>query len=128
MRLMAMLVKANAGVPVDTFVIGEFDDCRLGLEAYADLLAKTHGVRLPRQISGYTTWYPERFGYSDRTKYPNGCGAGDEASTKAFADEVKRLGLDNYGFTFFQIDDQWQCGREYDGPARDFSRTNPKGP
>ena len=123
-----MTVRAGSAVPPDTFVVGAFDDCRLGLEAYADLLAKTHAVRLPRQIAGYTTWYPDRFGYSDRSKYPQGCGAGDEASTKAFADEVKRLGLDKYGFTFFQCDDQWQCSKELEGPARDFSRTNPDGP
>jgi len=123
-----MLVRPGTVVPSDTLAIGWFDDCRLGLEAYADLLAKTHGVRLPPQIAGYTTWYPDRFGYSDRSKYPQGCGAGDEASTKTFADEVKRIGLDKYGFRFFQCDDQWQCGREYDGPARDFSRVNPQGP
>ena len=123
-----MLVKAGEKVLPDTLVVGWFDDCRLGLEAYADLLAKRHGVKLPRQIAGYTTWYPDRFGYSDRSTYPRGCGAGDEASTKAFADEARRLGLDKYGFKFFQIDDQWQCGREYDGPARDFAHVNPKGP
>ena len=123
-----MLVKAGERVAPDTLVVGWFDDCRFGLEAYADLLAKRHGVKLPRQIAGYTTWYPDRFGYSDRSKYPRGCGAGDEESTKAFADEVKRLGLDRYGFRFFQCDDQWQCGEELEGPARDFSRTNPKGP
>ena len=123
-----MLVKAGERVAPDTLVVGWFDDCRLGLEAYADLLAKRHTVKLPPQISGYTTWYPDRFGYSDRSKYPRGCGAGDEASTKAFADEVKRLGLDRFGFRFFQCDDQWQCGKEYDGPARDFARVNPNGP
>ena len=123
-----MLVKAGEKVDPDTLVVGWFDDCRLGLEDYADLLAKKHGVKLPRQIAGYTTWYPDRFGYSDRSKYPQGCGAGDEASTKAFADEVKRLGLDKYGFRFFQCDDQWQCGKEYDGPARDFEHVNPNGP
>lgn len=123
-----MLVKAGTKVAPDTLVVGWFDDCRLGLEAYADLLAKRHGVKLPRQISGYTTWYPDRFGYSDRSKYPRGCGAGDEESTKSFVDEVMRLGLDKYGFTFFQCDDQWQCGEELNGPARDFSRTNPQGP
>ena len=123
-----MLVKAGTKVAPDTLVVGRFDDCRLGLEAYADLLAKKHGVKLPRQIAGYTTWYPDRFGYSDRSRYPQGCGAGDEESTKAFADEVRRLGLDKYGFRFFQCDDQWQCGKEYDGPARDFEHVNPKGP
>ena len=123
-----MLVKAGTKIAPDTLVVGWFDDCRLGLEAYADLLAKRHGVKLPRQIAGYTTWYPDRFGYSDRSKYPRGCGAGDEESTKAFADEVRRLGLDKYGFGFFQCDDQWQCGDELEGPARDFSRTNPQGP
>ena len=123
-----MLVKAGTKIAPDTLVVGWFDDCRLGLEAYADLLAKRHGVKLPRQIAGYTTWYPDRFGYSDRSKYPRGCGAGDEESTKAFADEVRRLGLDKYGFGFFQCDDQWQCGEELEGPARDFTRVNPKGP
>ncbi len=123
-----MLVRGGQSVGVDTFVIGAFDDCRLGLEEYADAAARRAGTRLLPQIAGYTTWYPDRFGYSDRSKYPKGCGAGDEASTMAFADEIVRLNLTAYGFSFFQIDDQWQIGDELNGPARNFTATNPNGP
>ena len=123
-----MLVRAGVEVGTDTFAIGYFDDCRIGLEAYAETAAKLAKVALPPQISGYTTWYPDRFGYSDRSRYPEGCGAGDEESTKAFADEIKRLNLGAYGFTFFQMDDQWQSGKAYDGPARNFTVVNPNGP
>ena len=50
---------------------------------------------------------PKAMSYSDRSKYPQGCGAGDEASTKAFADEVKCLGLDKYGFTSVYDFEAW---------------------
>ena len=123
-----MLVREGAEVGTDTFAIGYFDDCRLGLEAYAETAARVAKVQLPPQIAGYTTWYPDRFGYSDRSRYPEGCGAGDEESTRAFADEVQRLNLGAYGFTFFQIDDQWQSGKATIGPARNFTVVNPNGP
>lgn len=56
-----MLVREGAEVGTDTFAIGYFDDCRLGLEAYAETAARVAKVQLPPQIAGYTTWYPDRY-------------------------------------------------------------------
>ena len=118
----------GTSVPVpDVFAIGHFDDCRLGLEAYADAAARYHGIRLPPNRSGYCTWCSDRYGYSDKSEFPNGAGAGTEASTLACAALAERT-LKPYGFDFFQFDDQWQDGRENNGPARNFLRVNPKGP
>ena len=118
-----MEVPANAGVRRDLFVHGFFEDCRLGLEAYADAIAAHYAIRLPKQISGYTTWYDDVHGYSHRE------GAGTAASAQAFADAVKRTNLKAYGLDFYQIDDFWQSGSDkINGPARDFFHVNPKGP
>lgn len=118
-----MEVPANAEVRKDLFVYGFFDDCRKGLEQYAELVAAHYGISLPRQIAGYTTWYDDVHGYSHRE------GAGTAASAKAFADAAVRRNLKAYGFDFYQIDDFWQSGRtDINGPARDFFHVNPKGP
>lgn len=111
----------------DTFVVGAFDDCRLGLEAYADAAAERFGIRLPPNRTGYCTWCSDRYGYSDRTVFARGCGAGSERSTREYAAAAERI-LKPYGFEFVQFDDQWQNGKELNGPARDFTRTDPQGP
>ena len=122
-----MLIEAGRPQTADTLVIGAFDDCRLGLEAYADAAAKRHRVRLPPNRTGYCTWCSDRHGYSDRSRFARGCGAGDEESTRQYADMAARL-LRPFGFGFIQFDDQWQDGKELDGPARDFAKCNPTGP
>ena len=106
----------------EVFLLGAFDDCRLGLEAYGDAVAAHYSIRLKPQIAGYTTWYDDRYGYS------KGFGAGTPASAREFADAVERLGLKEFGFTFFQIDDFWQAGALKNGPAKNFTRTAPDGP
>ena len=111
----------------DVFVVGRFDDCRLGLETYADVVARQHGIRLSPNRSGYCTWCSDRYGYSDRSEFPNGAGCGTEASTLKCAELAARL-LKPYGFDFIQFDDQWQRGAENNGPARDFSGTRTDGP
>ena len=118
------------GTPVfepDVFVVGRFDDCRLGLEAYADVAARQHGICLPPNRSGYCTWCSDRYGYSDRSEFPKGAGCGTEASTLKCAELASRL-LKPYGFDFIQFDDQWQKGTENNGPARDFSGPRTDGP
>jgi hypothetical protein len=118
-----MEAPADAAVHKDIFVYGFFEDCRKGLEQYADLIARHYRISLPRQISGYTTWYDDVHGYSRRE------GAGTAESAKEFADAVVRHNLGAYGFDFFQIDDFWQSGRtDINGPARDFFHCNPDGP
>ena len=109
---------------VDTLVLGAFDDCRLGLEAYADAVAARHAIVLPRQISGFCTWYCDKGGYGN----PKGYGACDETQTREFIDKVVSLGLGRWGFDYYQIDDKWQDGKERHGPAMLFSHTRPNGP
>ena len=113
------LVKAGAAIQPEKFVIGYFDDCRIGLESYADAVRVEHSIKLKPQIAGYCTWYAEE---------PYGWG-GDEKSTREFAALVKKLELKKWGFDFFQIDDFWQDGEtNLNGPAKNFTRVAPKGP
>ena len=100
----------------ETLLIGAFDDCRLGLERYADEVARAYQIKLNPQIAGYCTWYADCHGK-----------AGDEASTAAFAGmAVKKLVP--WGLDFFQIDSDWQAGVNTNMMCRDFRRVNPKGP
>ena len=113
------LVKAGDVATPETFAVGYFDDCRIGLEAYADAVRAFHDIKLKPQIAGYCTWYAEE---------PYGWG-GDEKSTREFAALVKKLELKKWGFDFFQIDDFWQDGEtKLNGPAKNFTRVAPKGP
>ena len=109
----------------DTFVVGAFDDCRLGLEAYADAVAARYGIRLMPQISGFCTWYSDVGGYTTN-KAAFAKGACSEGLTREFVDAAQ--GLAKWGFGYYQIDDRWQDGAERLGPAMVFSRVNPKGP
>ena len=112
------LVAAGSTLPEEVFVVGAFDDCRLGLEAFAAEIAREHAIRLKPQIAGYCTWYAEE---------PYGWG-GDEASTRQFVDLASKMGLGKWGFSFFQIDDFWQDGETSNGPAKTFTRVRPDGP
>lgn len=98
-------------VETETLALGYFDDARLGLEQWADAVAKVYHIRLRPKVSGYCTWY-------DVAPHH---GAGYEQGTAelaAFAGrEMKPFGLD-----FIQIDDGWQVG------GRDFSTHKPNGP
>lgn len=106
----------------EIFVLGAFADCRLGLEAYGDAVARHYGIRLKPQISGYTTWYDDRWGFS------NGFGAGTPGSAREFADAAERLKLVDFGLAFYQIDDFWQDGpADINGPAKNFTRVAPGG-
>ena len=101
---------------VETLVIGVFDDARLGQEQFADLMAKRYEIKLKPQVNGYCTWYADKHG-----------AAGDEKSIVELA-EFAAKELKPFGFSFVQIDDQWQDGGEYNGPHRGFDRVAPKGP
>jgi hypothetical protein len=101
---------------LETLAIGFFDDARLGLEAWADAVAKVYDIHLPPQPAGYCTWYSQ----------PHG-GASDEkhlAEQAAFA----ATNLAPFGFSVIQIDDHWQAGVSTNGPKRNFTTHNPKGP
>ena len=100
----------------EILVIGAFDDCRFGLEAYADQVAKQYSIHLLPQPSGYCTWYSNVHG-----------GAGTESGTREFMD-VAAEKLVPFGFNLFQIDDHWQMGNSTNGPRKNFTAHNPNGP
>jgi hypothetical protein len=121
-----MLVRSDRQVPYDTFVVGAFDDCRLGLEAYAAAVADRFAIRLKPNRTGYCTWCSDRYGAADKSVFPGGCGAGTEASMREYA-ALAAEKLSPWGFEFIQIDDNWQGGRINNGPAKDWSKTAPAG-
>lgn len=98
---------------LETFALGYFDDARFGLEAWAEVVAKIYGIRLPPQPVGYCTWYH--------------AGASNEKDLKRLA-EFAAKHLKPFGFSVIQIDDGWQNGVKRDGPRRNFSRHRPNGP
>lgn len=54
----------------ETFLIGYFDDARLGKEQFADAIAKRQNIELKPRAAVYCTWYSEKNG-----------GTGTESST-----------------------------------------------
>jgi hypothetical protein len=105
-----------ASAQLETLAIGVFDDARIGQERFADAMAKHYQIKLRPQAAGYCTWYSDAHG-----------GAGDEKSIVELAKFVAKE-LKPFGFSFVQIDDQWQDGGEYNGPRRGFDRVRPNGP
>jgi hypothetical protein len=100
------------------FYIGWFDDCRLGLEEYANHVVAHYAInaiKIKAPPAGYCTWYADQFG-----------GACNEKEiinlTNAAAEK-----LAPFGFNFVQIDDGWQDGVSNDGPRRNFLRVHPSG-
>lgn len=104
---------------LETLAIGYFDDTRLGLEQWADALAKVHNVHLKPQPTGYCTWYSQ----------PHG-GASDEKRIIELAEFTAKQ-LKPFGFSVVQIDDKWQAGWKRSSPSspkKDFRTHDPKGP
>lgn len=106
-------IAPDARETLETLAVGFFDDARLGLEAWADAVARVYDIHLPPIPVGYCTWYH--------------AGASDEkamAEQTAFAAEhLKKFGLD-----FLQIDDGWQEGKSPNGPRKNFTTYRQKGP
>jgi hypothetical protein len=99
---------------LETFAVGCFDDARLGLEAWADAVARVYAIKLPPQPVGYCTWY--HGGASSEQKLP-------EQATFAAKN------LKPFGFSFVQIDDGWQDGdSQKNGPRKNFTRHRAGGP
>lgn len=95
----------------ETLAIGAFDDVRLGLEAWADAVAKVYAIHLPPQMSGYST-----------NSVCDGHGiAGLENETAEVAKFAARE-LKPFGLQYLQMDDGWQLTK------RDFTSHNPTGP
>ena len=111
-----LMLPPHAETATEIFVVGAFDDARIGLERYADTVAKYYAIHLPRQLNGYCTWYSR----------PNG-GACDEVNILKLAETAKEK-LAPYGFDFIQIDDKWQQGVYQDGPRMVFSKFREDGP
>jgi hypothetical protein len=104
---------AGKSETLETFAVGYFDDARLGLERWADAVARVHAIKLPRQPVGYCTWY--HAGASTEKKL---------AEQTDFA--VKHL--KPFGFDFVQIDDGWQDGVKKNGPRKNFTTHRRNGP
>lgn len=96
---------------LETLLIGYFEDARIGEELYADALVKYNNIELREPSAVYCTWYDEKHG-----------GAGSEASTIELANYINN-NLKKFGLGVIQIDDQWQDGGIYNGPARGFDRS-----
>jgi hypothetical protein len=109
-------IKPGTPVPTETFALGWFADARLGLESYADAIARVYRVKLPAQPAGYCTWYAEKHG-----------GACDEKHLAQLAACAAKE-LKPFGFDFVQIDDQWQAGVSKNGPNRNFTTHREGGP
>lgn len=101
---------------LETLAVGYFEDARLGLEAWADAVAKAYDIHLPPQPVGYCTWYSQ----------PHG-GASDEKHL-AEESEFAATQLAPFGFSVIQIDDKWQGGVSTNGPKRNFTTHKPDGP
>ena len=101
---------------LETLAVGYFNDARLGLESWADQIAKVYDIHLPPQPVVFCTWYSQPYGGSSDAKHL--------AETAAFADK----NLKPFGFSVMQIDDHWQAGTKVDGPKRNFTTHDPSGP
>jgi hypothetical protein len=101
----------------ETFAVGYFDDVRVGLETWADQVARTYNIHLPSQPSGYCTWYSDNHG-----------GSSDEKSLAQLGDFIS-ANLKSYGMDFVQIDDGWQLGDSHgNGSNKNFTAFNTQGP
>ncbi len=100
----------------ETLAIGYFDDARLGLESWANAVAKTYAIKLPPSPTGYCTWYSDKHG-----------GASNESALAEISDFAAK-NLKPFGFDFVQIDDGWQLGdAKGNGPKKNFTQFNPAG-
>jgi len=97
----------------DSLLVGYFEDTLHGLESYADEVAKHYDIKLPPHKSVYCTWY--NGGASNETRF---------ARNTDFAAK----GLKDFGLDVMQIDDGWQLGVRKNGPKKNFTAHDPKGP
>lgn len=104
-----LLIKPGQDAVAEMFAVGYFADARLGLEAYADAVAKIYAVKLPPHRPGYCTWYMEKHG-----------AACDEKNLQILS-EYAAKNLKPFGFDFIQIDDGWQEGIGGNGPRKNFT-------
>ncbi len=103
----------TAKTPLEIFVFADFRDARLGLERYAELIARDLDIALPSQPAYYCTWHHARA--SDEEKI---------IENAVFIDST----LEPYGLGVIQIDDRWQAGLLSNGPAKNFMQHRTDGP
>jgi hypothetical protein len=106
----ALLIPAGQSTALETFLVGCFEDARLGLEAYADTIARNLDIKLKPKPVVYCTWYNTFRNTNEKNL----------ARTVDLIDEK----LADYGLNVVQIDDGWQAGIELKGPARNFYNVN----
>jgi hypothetical protein len=87
-------VKPEASRATEILLLGSFDDARLGLEAYADAVAKQYGIKVKPAPGVYCTWY-----------HAGASNAQSLAKNTAFAAKH----LKPFGLGVMQIDDKWQA-------------------
>lgn len=80
----------------EVLALGWFKDARLGMEAWADTVAKVYGIHLPPQPVGYCSW-------NDGHEHVSEQHVALRASQAA-------MHLKPFGFSVIQIDDGWQRG------------------
>jgi hypothetical protein len=97
---------------LETFAVGYFDDARLGMEAWADAVAKVLDIKLPPLPTVYCTWYHAH--------------SSDENKLQVQA-EFAAKNLAPFGFSVVQIDDGWQDGQTKNGPRKNFTQIKPGG-
>ncbi len=108
---------AGAEATGEILAVGRFADARLGLEYWADAVAKRQGITLRPMPIVYCTWYD------------NVHGRASDAKHIAELAEFAARELKPYGFTCVQIDDGWQVGdNKGNGPRKVFNAHDPKGP
>ncbi|MEI8036862.1 MAG: hypothetical protein WCJ14_00590 [Verrucomicrobiota bacterium] len=121
---------AGQSATLETLLIGHFADARIGQELFADAIKKQYHIRLHPQVNGYCTWYSEVGGMLDAK---GGAGACNEKDIVKLADFAAKE-MKPFGFSFIQIDDEWQDGATHpdgsriNGPRRGFTRHKPDGP
>ena len=107
-------IEPGKSVVSETFMLGWFADARLGLEAWADAVAKRMAIQLPPMPTVYCTWYDNVHG-----------GAGN-AKALAELSTFAAKALKPYGLTCVQIDDGWQMGDpKGNGPRKELQRPRP---
>ena len=108
-----LLLKGGQSEVLEVFAVGYFDDARLGLEAYADVIAKNYAIQLPPMPTVHCTWYVD--------------GASTQAKLGPRSEFLEKE-ITPFGMNVVQIDDGWQLGAKTNGPRKVFIDYDPKGP
>ena len=106
-------IPAGKTAESEVLLVGYGSDVRSQLEAYGDAIALNMKINLHPQPTIYCTWY-------------HGTASNDKKISENT--DFASTHLKQYGLGVMQIDDYWQDGIKNNGPKRDFTKVNPKGP